>query len=89
MPTVNIPIKRFSDSRMGEKDRHGNYFHDLVDRHRTFLRATFPPALPVLNHVASLPQRLLGWERGFQDMPFYRGRFPKLVTPGSVVQFVM
>jgi hypothetical protein len=53
MPTVNIPIKRFSDSRIGEKDRHGSYFHDLVDRHRNFLRATFSPAPPILNHVAS------------------------------------
>jgi len=53
MSTVNIPIKGFSDSRMGEKDRHGQCFHDLVDCHRNCLRATFSPALPILSHVAS------------------------------------
>jgi hypothetical protein len=56
MPTV---IKRSSGGRVGEKDSHGNCFHDLANYHRTFLRATFSLAPPVLNQSRCfLPHRL-------------------------------
>jgi hypothetical protein len=84
MPTANIPIKRFSDSRMGEKDRHGNCFCDLVDCHRNFFQrfqqylVTLPPAT-----------KIVGLEARCSKICRFIEEDPKLVTPGSVVRLVM